>query len=53
MITDTEFALSSNKKALERRRMEEEAIIFKEKIRKNLAGQRKRLILTEEGLEIL
>jgi hypothetical protein len=52
-ITDTEFALSSNQKALETRRIEEEAIIFKENIRKNLAGQRKRLILTEEGLEIL
>jgi hypothetical protein len=52
-ITDTEFALSSNRSALEARRKQEETIKFKEKIRNELAKQRKRFIVTEEGLELI
>ena len=52
-ITDTEFASSSNQSALEARRKQKETIKFKEKIRNELAKQRKRLIVTEEGLELI
>jgi len=52
-ITDTEFALSSNRSALEIRRKQEETVIFKLTIRNALAGQRKRLKVTEEGLELI
>ena len=52
-ITDTEFALSSNRSALETRRKQEETIKFKETIRNELAKQRKRLIVTEEGLKLI
>jgi len=49
-ISDTEFAFSSNRSALEQRRKTEETQLFKEKIRRALAEERKRLILNEEGL---
>jgi hypothetical protein len=49
-ITGTKFAVSSNRIALERRRKREETQLFKEKIRRALAEERKRLILNEEGL---
>ncbi|MFH2043350.1 MAG: HNH endonuclease signature motif containing protein [Acidobacteriota bacterium] len=52
-ITDTEFALSSNRSAFEERRKQEEMVKFKEIIRKELAKQRKRMIVTEEGLELI
>jgi hypothetical protein len=52
-ITDTDFAVSSNPSALETRRKQEEMIKFKEIIRNKLAKQGKRLIVTEEGLELV
>ena len=51
-IADTEFASSSNANELENRRKEEEKKKFKDKIRGDLAAGRKKLILTEEGLEL-
>jgi len=50
-IADTDFAVSSNPKALEARRKLEGIKIFKDKLRCELAAKRKRLIVTEEGLE--
>ncbi len=49
-ITGTDYAVSSNRTGLENRRRSEETQIFKESIRRQLADERKRLILTEEGL---
>jgi len=52
-IIDTEFALSSDRIAFENRRKNEEKEKFKEIIRIDLASRRKRLIFTEEGLELI
>lgn len=52
-IADTDFALSSDRSALETRRKNEETIEFKKIIRNDLARQRKQLIVTEEGLELI
>jgi hypothetical protein len=49
-ITDTERAVSSDPAALEERRKAEEMRVFKENIRCELAKERKRLIINEEGL---
>jgi hypothetical protein len=45
--------LSSNRPAFENRRKQEETVKFKEIIRNELVMQRKRLKVTEEGLELI
>jgi hypothetical protein len=49
-LTDTEWAMSSDPVALERRRRAQETEVFKEIIRQDLAREGKRLIINEEGV---
>ncbi len=49
-ITGTQWDTSSNQRALENRRRAEEALAFVRQIREEVASERKRLVLTEEGL---
>jgi len=49
-ISGSVYDSSSNSAALEDRRREKETQVFLKDIRSQLAGERKRLVLTEEGL---
>lgn len=49
-ITDTQLTCSSDPQKLEQRKIKDETIKFKEIIRRELAKERKRLIVTEDGL---
>ena len=52
-ITDTQLAMSSNPSALIERRKREEYSVFKTKIKNELIELKKRLIVTEDGLELI